>query len=107
MDNWISVKDSLPIITDGNFAVSVIVATFDFTYAEINNGDGWEVYEASYGSIYKRDGTILDYFKGSDKENDFSTMYIGGKEGITWGPTGDKVYFWQYLPESPKGYPIE
>lgn len=37
---WISVKDRLPEIPAGQYGVSVLAATFDPVYAELNNGNG-------------------------------------------------------------------
>jgi len=91
---WISVKDRLPIIPEGKYAISVLVVTFDSTYEELNPGHGFEVSISSYGKYQKS-----ELFEES-KENDFTTMYYG--KDIIWGPTGDPVLYWMYMPEPPK-----
>lgn len=90
---WISVKDKLPEIPEGRYAVSVLVAEFDSTYEELNPGNGYSVYECSYGR--HGNNKLFD----ESKENDFMTLYCGEED--CWGPTGDPVTHWMYLPDPP------
>ena len=81
--NWISVKDKLPVIPEGMFAVTIIGAQQDPVWAEINNGDGYSIGELSY-----------------DNEG-FKTMYVGGPEGSGFMPVCDEVTHWMPRPDSP------
>ena len=85
---WISVKERLPVIPPGKYGITVLVTTFDHIYEEINPGKGQSVETASYQIL-----------KGGVK--DFQTLYVGGVEGSYFGPTGDPVTHWMYLPEPP------
>ena len=86
---WISVKDRLPVIPKGRYGVPVLVATFD-------PNQGYEVRDCSFGNVKGKK------MFGDQTGNDFMEMYIGGSEGTTWGPTGDPVTHWMYLPKPPK-----
>jgi hypothetical protein len=96
---WIDVDDRLPIIPEGKYGIRVIVATFDPIYDEIS-GDGYEVYQASYSYTKGR-----SMYKNSDLKEDFMTLYIGGKAHSEYGPIGDPVTHWMYLPKPPKEKP--
>ena len=100
-DNWISVKDALPKIPEGQYGIQVIVAVFDPVYAELNNGDGYDVYQAHYGTTRDRDGNVIESFEGTDKEFDFMELWDYG-DGNEWGPINDEVTHWQYMPKPPK-----
>lgn len=95
MKDWISVNDSFPEIPEGEYAVSVLVAVFDSVYEELNPGNGYEVYECTFG---KREKSAL--FDAS-KENDFMVLYYGSEDKNIWGTTGDPVTHWMYLPDPP------
>lgn len=99
--NWISVKDKLPIVPKDRHCVSVIIATYDKQYAECCDDpmSAWEVDAVLYGYIHD-----LKMFDGSRREADFMTQWDNGSER-TWGPVGDPVYFWQYMPEAPNMIP--
>jgi hypothetical protein len=97
---WININDGLPVIPKEHYGVSVLVATFDSTFAEVNGGDGWEVYSVLYGSIIGRDGKTIELFKGSNKLYDFMTTYISNN-GNDFGPLGDEIKYWAYLPKHP------
>lgn len=96
---WINVDDALPEIPKGKYGISVLVAEFDEVYKEISGGDGYDVHQVTYGYTQGH-----KWFKdlGIELEKDFMTMYIGGEEGPSYGPTGDVVTHWMYLPLPPK-----
>lgn len=97
---WISVEDQLPEIPEGQYGVSVIAATFDLIYAELNDGDGYSVHEVHYGSTRDRNGEQFGEYKGSSIEFDFMEIWNCGHDAC-WGPTGDSVTHWMYMPPSP------
>lgn len=89
---WISVKERLPEIPDGDNAISVIVAEYDPCY------EGYSVYECMYGNCPKAMG--FPAFKGF-----MQLMYGMSKNGVReqfWGPLFDEVTHWMYLPEPPE-----
>lgn len=91
---WISVKDKLPKIPKGDYAVAVLVATYDSCYESLCRGYGYNVHEGMFGKRKKN-----ELFKGS-KKNDFIELYLG--KDFYWGPTIDPVTHWMYLPKPPK-----
>lgn len=100
MSEWISVKDRLPEIPKDNWAVQVLVVEHDPCYAELTGGDGNQVHCVMYGYVKDRKGKYFEFFEGTDIEEDFYTMYYG-HEYFSYGPTGDEVTHWMYLPEPP------
>jgi len=80
---WISVKDELPIIPEGKFAVSVIVAVYDPVYAEgkADPRSGYDVYEAMYKS-----------------EEMFIEFSVNHED---WWQICDEVTHWMYMPLPP------
>jgi hypothetical protein len=98
---WISVKDRLPEIPKGKFGISVLVAVYDSTYAEVSGGHGYEVYGAHYGLYDDRHGKRSEHFKGFKEDRGFMTLGIGGKEGSCWLPIFDEVTHWMPMPEPP------
>ena len=90
---WISVEDSLPVIPEGDYAVSVLVVSYDPIYNELTN-KGYMVQSVLYG---KWDKSVL--FKKAEKDG-FMTLYFG--EDVCWGPVSDLVTHWMYLPEPPE-----
>ena len=83
---WIRVKDELPKIPKGKYAVSVITAVHDSIYDELSPGNGTHV-----------DNMIWD-------GKDFLTLGIGNCEPhYDFYPTWDPVTHWMYEPEPPKG----
>jgi hypothetical protein len=90
---WIDVKNKLPEIPKGKHSVSVIVATFDSYYEELNPGKGYDIQEAMFGPCPKS-SLFPDI-----KENIFMELYLGEKD--FWGPTGDPVTHWMYMPKHP------
>lgn len=93
---WISVKDTLPEIPEGRYGIRVIVASFDHVYAEIS-GNGYDVFQASYGKIRDRKGNLYPEFAGSELELDFYQVTEIGPYPII-----DEVTHWMYMPEPPK-----
>lgn len=89
---WINVKDRLPEIPKGKFAVSVIVAEFDRVFEEISPGRGYSV------------GQKMWMLVPDTEEYWFCDLLIGGGDGSTtrWDVVSDEVSHWMYLPESPK-----
>ena len=83
LNQWISVKDRIPEIPDGQSGICVIVAVFDDVYEKINPGHGYEVYEANF-------------YKGQ-----FETLADG-----EWFPIVDEVTHWMFLPNPPVGMPV-
>jgi hypothetical protein len=53
-----------------------------------------------YASTLDREGNKTKWFASSDKEFDFMELYYG-PEDTEWGPTGDPVYYWAYMPRKP------
>jgi hypothetical protein len=92
-DEWISVKERLPKIKDGHHAVKVLVAEFDSIYEELCPGHGYSVHECMFGKYPKS-----ELFEAST-ENDFMALWSG--KNSFWGPTGDPVTHWMYLPKPP------
>ena len=92
---WISVKDALPKIPKGQYAVSVLAAIYDPAYETLARGRGYSVYSCMFGKWKKS-----KLFKGSRK-NDFMEFYYGDEEGV-WGPLFEKCTHWMYLPTPPQ-----
>jgi len=95
---WIHINDSLPVIPKGKYGVSVLVVRYDHMYGPSGL---WEVGHALYTTTRDREGNKIKYFREIDKEFDFMELYYG-PEDTEWGPTGDPVYYWAYMPEIPK-----
>ncbi len=93
---WISVGDSLPEIPEGNFGVAVIIAEFDDVLKDSCGGNGYNVTLASYGNTKGH-----KMFDGCALRQDFMSIYIGGEEECQFGPTGDIVTHWMYMPSDP------
>ena len=98
-DFWINVKNRLPEIPEGHRSVSVIVATFDKTYEEINPGKGYDVSEGLYHEITDHMRTKWDYPK--ELTADFVDLYYCGDGYSFFGPTGDPVTHWMPMPPAP------
>jgi len=81
MTTWIKVTDALPEIPEGKYGITVLVTIFDSIYEEVAPGYGSHVSTASFG----RDGI-------------FKTLYYANDD-VEWGPSGDPVIAWQYMPE--------
>lgn len=96
---WISVKDSLPVIPEGRYGITVLVCQYDHVFQEIS-GSGLSVETSSYGYVnYDK----MPMFKGSiypDGSAAFMDWYFGSDGGCL-GPTGDIVTHWMYMPEPP------
>lgn len=101
MNEWKSVKDELPIIPKDHFGVSVLVAMYDSQYAHTckNPLAGWIVAARTYGTC-----DDLPMYKNSELKADFLEKWDMGDD-YEWGPTGDPVYFWMYMPEAPDTVP--
>lgn len=83
---WISVKDSLPVIPNGKQAVEVIVAEYD------HGEPGYTVHSVMYGYCPKSE--IQGEFTG------FMQLMYGSK--LFLGPLFDEVTHWMYMPEAPE-----
>lgn len=105
--NWVSVKDRLPEIPKGRYGVSVLIAEFDHVLEECSPGSGYSISECHYGVTRNRNGKLSPMFEGTGIEVDFQELYIGGAGGSEWGPTGDRVTHWMYLPAPPEGIPTD
>lgn len=104
--NWISVKDALPEIPKGKYGVQVLTAQYDPVYAELcgDKRKGYSVHQTNYAFV---DYNCMPMFKGSifkDGEPAFMEIYFNKIES-SWGPTGDEVTHWMYLPEPPMEIP--
>ena len=84
--NWISVKDSLPIVPEDRYSISVLVCEYDSCYEELCPTYGLSVNRyASYG-----------IFQESPEP------YFYEQCGDGWIPVAVQVTHWCYLPEPPK-----
>ena len=105
--NWKRVIDELPVIPEGRYGIQVLVAEFDACYDECINSQG---FERNAYSVHSVGYSIIDYkrmpmFEGSiypDGSETFTTMYIGAGKDAEFGPTGDIVTHWMYMPEPPE-----
>jgi hypothetical protein len=101
---WVHVDDGLPEIPKGKYAVSVLVTMFD----NMDGPDGtWYVGNCIYAFTTDRKGKKNQWFKGSNKEADFQQLYYSPAIDTDWGPTGDPVIYWAYMPEIPKNPILE
>jgi hypothetical protein len=95
---WIHVDDGLPVIPEDHFGISVLVVRYD----SMDGPSGsWDVGHASYASTTDRNDNRLRWFEGIDKDFDFMELYYG-PDDTEWGPTGDPVIYWSYMPKLPK-----
>ena len=94
---WTHVDDALPEIPKGKYGIQVLAVFYDPIYDEENESRCWYVSDCSYFRVVNN-----RYYENSKLEYDFVDLYIGGNDGDEWGPTGDKVVYWAYLPELPK-----
>jgi hypothetical protein len=76
---WINVKDNLPKIPKDKHGINVLIAEYDWIFAETGNS-GYEVRDCLF------DGQFVDYFPDSQ----------------TFRPCIEEVTHWMYLPEEPK-----
>lgn len=98
---WISVKDRLPEIPEGQYGIQVLIAEYDSCYAECCNTvqAGYSVHQVSYHYITEEDRKRWGW--GDEIKADFMELFIGGPEGSEWGPLSDEITHWMYLPEPP------
>jgi len=96
---WVHVDDGLPVIPERKFGISVLVVRYDSMDGP--NGS-WDTGHASYASTTDRKGNRIKWFEGTDKDFDFQELYYGPKGDMEWGPTGDPVIYWAYMPKLPK-----
>ncbi len=99
--DWTNVEDALPKIPEGMYGVSVLVACFDKTLEEISPGEGHYVTDAVYSSVYDREGNRNSWYENSSIEVDFMTTYYASGGDTSWGPMGDPVTHWAYIPKPP------
>ena len=92
---WISVKDRLPKIQKGYYAVCVLAAVYDPCYESICRGHGYDVRECLFGKWKK------SKLFNAARKNSFMELYHG-KESSFWGPIPDPVTHWMYLPDPPQ-----
>jgi hypothetical protein len=99
---WISVKDKLPEIPKGKYAVQVLGSVFDQCYESIHPGHGYKVYEVTYAIITrklkKESKLYFNFF--TERRKEFITLASGPK-GSIWVPIFDPITHWMYLPEPP------
>lgn len=95
---WVHIDDGLPVIPKGKYGLSVLVVRYDSMDGD--NG-AWDVGHASYATTTDRNGNKTKWFEGIDKEFDFQELYYGPGSSIEWGPTGDPVIYWAYIPKVP------
>lgn len=119
--DWISVKERLPEIPEGRFAVSVIVATYDPMYADFlrrdgstDPKDGMSTFYGSFGYTkyidhpnnmglrvgHKVGEPISSWFKDWPTDKDFISS-VSGPNGDEPSPFWDEVTHWMYFPEPP------
>ena len=82
---WISVKDELPVIPKGWFAIQVIGAAFDSIYEEINPGKGHDIQQLTFN------GKFRDWYCTNEGE----CKKINPVDPVT---------HWMYLPKNPINY---
>lgn len=94
---WIHVDDRLPVIPEGRYGISVLVVEYD----SMDGPDGtWTVTNSLYASTNTRNGGRMKWFEGHAKDFDFMDLYYGAGNS-DWGPTGNPVIYWAYMPELP------
>ena len=94
---WVHIDDGFPVIPKGKYGVSVLVVRYDHMCGPCGY---WDVGHALYASTSDKKGDKKRWFENSDREFDFMELYYG-PEDTEWGPTGDPVYYWAYMPEMP------
>lgn len=99
---WVSVKDALPVIPKGKYAIQVLIAEFDPVFEEINPGKGYTVRQATYGYTKTKNGESISEFFSFAPKKDFMQLCYGEQTGVQWGPIFDEITHWMYLPEPPK-----
>lgn len=99
---WISVKDALPEIPEGKFGISIITAEYDPVYNEDHpKKPVYFIHEHHFGYVnYEK----MPLFIGS-RYPDGEPAFMECNSHYQWGPTGDKVTHWMYLPAQPQGEP--
>jgi hypothetical protein len=83
--NWIRTKDELPVIPEGKYGISVIVACFDPCYDEINSGKGYHI------------NRYVSYSTG-----EYGPDFYEPTTNDEWMPVVDYVTHWMYLPKPPE-----
>lgn len=100
---WISVKDSLPVIPNGKYGVSVLVCTYDGVYDEdmeqgdtvpFSRGKGLDVHLISFHYPQGKKVPIEEQTAGFYM---MENSYDGWVECVH-----EPVVCWMYLPEPPK-----
>lgn len=95
---WVHVDDALPEIPKGKYGIHVLAVFYDPNYDEENEERCWYVSDCSYASVVHN-----RYYEHTDLRFDFVDLYTSTEyDEEDWGPTGDKVVYWAYLPEPPK-----
>jgi len=85
-NNWIPISERLPIISNGQYGINILIAIFDSVYEEIHPGSGYTV----SGCLFDIDGK----FKG---------IYFDVKtKSFKLLETTDNITHWMYKPDPPK-----
>lgn len=93
---WFKVAEKLPEIEEGKHGISVLMATEDPVYQEVHPSDYYEIFDGMYCKINDEDRE--QYYKDSDKECDFMTLYVGA-DYSDYGPVYDDIHYWAYMPK--------
>lgn len=111
MSKWISVKDNLPVIPEGQYAVSVLVAVYDYMYHESCGPKGaYTVCQIHYAKLNEHHKEGWELILGTSEnmpEEEFVTRYSSGNDKGCIGPIIDEVTHWMYLPEPPEVPPLK
>lgn len=103
MMNWISVKDRLPVIPEGKYGISILVAEFDPVFEELCPGRGYTVKQGHYGRIVGRNGKVLPHFLSCNYNEldgpQFMELWVG--DNVGFGPVFEEITHWMPMPEPP------
>jgi len=98
MNEWISVKDRLPVIPKDRFAVHVLAAVLD------HGDDSYSVRQVTFCPTRRRDGKLVHpEYNGYIvlPDYDFVNLGIDNDGNWHWELIDDVVTHWMYMPAPP------